>query len=211
MNLADWIIGLIPLFPGILFAITIHEYAHGLIAYRLGDPTAKLMGRLTLNPIAHMDPIGTLMLLIVRFGWAKPVPINPLNFRNPKRGMLLSSLAGPAANLIAAFVLGMMYQLVFGPFSWPPPGAIALLIYYCVFFNIILALFNLIPIHPLDGSHILLGLLPENEARQYAKLEPYGMYILIGIIVAGRMAGKSFIWMVLGPFFGFFHRVFLGA
>jgi Zn-dependent protease len=211
MNIENWIIETILMVPGILFAITIHEYSHGLIAYRLGDPTAKMMGRLTLNPISHMDPVGTLMLLIVHFGWAKPVPIDARNFSNPKRGMLLSSLAGPASNLLSALAFGIIYQLLFGPLTWPPPSAFALVVFYAAFFNIILALFNLIPIPPLDGSHILMGILPDQEARQYAKLEPYGIYILIGIILAGRLVGTSFIWMVLDPFVSFFSGLFLGA
>jgi Zn-dependent protease len=197
--------------PGILLAITVHEYAHGLVAYRLGDPTAKMMGRLTLNPIPHLDPIGALLLLIARFGWAKPVPIDARNFQNPRRGMLLSALGGPVANLVTAFVLGLVFQLLFGPVASAPVNAVSLIMYHAVFFNIILALFNLIPIHPLDGSHVLAGLLPEHEARQYAKLEPYGMFILIGIIMAGSFMDRSIIWTVLGPFVEFFEGLFLGG
>ena len=198
--------------PPILLALTVHEYAHGWTADKLGDPTARYAGRLTLNPLAHLDPIGTLMLFIVHFGWAKPVPVNPYNLRNPRKDMIWVSLAGPGANLLMAFALGTLlrpFELHRLTFS-NPLNIIAIMIMYGVFINIILAVFNLIPIAPLDGSKILLGLLPPERAYAYQQWEPYGPMILIGLILMGAFLHIPILWMFMRPLVSFFSYLFTG-
>lgn len=169
--------------PAIVLGLTFHEYAHGLAAYRLGDNTARAQGRLTINPVAHVDPVGLILLFLAGFGWAKPVPINPLNFRGDmKRGVLLVSLAGPATNLLlaiaAAVIWGVLYELKLPYFND--------IMMYIVQINVVLAVFNLIPVPPLDGSKILAGLLPGRQEWLY-KLEAYGMIILIVLIFSGAI------------------------
>jgi len=182
--------------PAILFGLTIHEFSHGYVAWRLGDPTAKMMGRLTLNPLKHLDPVGTIALFLFHFGWAKPVPIDPRNFRNPTRDMAVSSLAGPAANLLTAGIAGIVLRL----FDLLQIGGFAsALISYFVLFNLILCFFNLIPIPPLDGSRLVYHLLPPDLAAGYARLERYGFLILIGIIFLGRLSGFSLFGTVIWP------------
>ncbi|HCC68530.1 MAG TPA: site-2 protease family protein [Nitrospiraceae bacterium] len=176
--------------PPILIAITFHELAHGLVADRLGDPTARLAGRLTINPIKHLDPIGTLVFVFTRMiGWAKPVPVNPYNLKDPKRDMIWISLAGPAANMIIAVISAIVFKMlsvitvspdsIFGEKVFIP---LAIMVQLCVVLNIGLAVFNLLPIPPLDGSKILMGLLPYRQAVAYSRLEPYGFLILIALI-----------------------------
>ena len=175
----------------ILFAaVVLHEYAHGWMAYKLGDPTAKLAGRLTLNPIKHIDPVGTIILpgilMALRFmgfhtfifGWAKPVPVNFLQLKNPRRDMMLVAAAGPAINLIIAFVLSRFVssQLTLAQSDILAAG---------IFVNLLLAVFNLIPIPPLDGSRILTGILPRDLAMQYVKLERYGILIVVALLYFG--------------------------
>lgn len=170
--------------PAILFALTVHEYAHGWVADRLGDPTAREAGRLTFNPLAHLDPIGTLMLFLVHFGWAKPVPVNPYNLRNPKRDMIWVSLAGPVANILLAVLCA---QVLKGLFSMGITSDVLFrMLYYGVLINLILAVFNLIPIPPLDGSKILMGLLPPEQAFRFAQLERSGPVILIVLVMFNR-------------------------
>ncbi|NLP17609.1 MAG: site-2 protease family protein [Firmicutes bacterium] len=166
--------------PALLLAITVHEYAHGKMADYLGDPTARYAGRLTLNPLAHLDPLGLLMLWIFRFGWAKPVPINPFHFHNRRQGIILVSLAGPAANLVTAFVVLLVFKF------WPGTGLVVRQILSLAFiYNLYLAVFNLIPIPPLDGSKVLWGFLPPSRAHAFSKLETYGPIILIILIYLG--------------------------
>src|SRR5512138_2805379 len=193
--------------PAILFGLTIHEFSHGWVAWRLGDPTAKMMGRLTLNPVKHLDPIGTIALFLFRFGWAKPVPIDPSYFRHPTRDMAISSLAGPAANLLTAAVCGGVVRLLdlFGVAGFP-----WMLANYFVLFNLILCFFNLIPIPPLDGSRLLYHLLPPNLARGYASLERYGFLILIGIIFLGKITGLPIIGLYITPLLRLFGFLFAG-
>ncbi|MEA1940483.1 MAG: site-2 protease family protein [Candidatus Caldatribacteriota bacterium] len=185
--------------PAVLIAITIHEYAHGRIAYRLGDPTAVQAGRLTLNPLAHLDPIGTLMLLIFHFGWAKPVPVNFNKLDNPKRDMVYVSLAGPVANILTAIafaiILRVSYHFIFqitltrdniflNIITSFAKGWI-LFLQTGVIINLALSIFNLIPVPPLDGSKILIGLLPNPLAYKYSKIESYGHIILLILVLSG--------------------------
>lgn len=166
----------------LLYSIIIHELAHGWVALRLGDPTAKYLGRLTLNPLKHLDPVGTLMLFIFGFGWAKPVPVNLNNIAN-RRGLLLVSSAGIIANIIFAFLGALLARLLdLGPY-----GAAGTMLYFFTQINIMLAAFNLIPIPPLDGSKILAGLLPERFENILARLEPYGFFIIIGLLYLGAL------------------------
>jgi len=185
----------------VLFAITVHETAHGWMALRFGDPTAKMLGRLTLNPVKHIDPVGTIlvpgMLLLMPgnflFGWAKPVPITYENLRSPKRDMALVALAGPMANL----VMGLFWALVLrlGALWWPEsPGPF--LVYAGVagvFVNTILMVLNLLPLPPLDGGRVLTGLLPGRLSWQFSRIEPYGIFILLGLLVTGILG------MILWP------------
>ncbi|MCK4590136.1 MAG: site-2 protease family protein [Candidatus Latescibacteria bacterium] len=190
--------------PGILLAITVHEVAHGWVADRLGDPTARLAGRLTLNPLVHLDPLGTLMLFIAHFGWAKPVPINPNYFKDPKRDIIWVSLAGPAANILAAALCGVLFR-------WFNSSGLALLsrmAVYAVLINLILAVFNLIPIPPLDGSKVLMGLLPAEQEYRFHQLERWGPLILIGIIFLNRRI--PVLSLVIFPFVNFLGKIFTG-
>lgn len=172
------------LIPALLIALTFHEYAHGKVAYLLGDPTAKNQGRLTLNPLSHLDPIGTLMVLFAGFGWAKPVPINPFFFQSDRRrGMMLVGLAGPVMNLVLAYLSAVVLQIV----SSYGIGGFWLnnFLYVLIQLNIILAIFNLIPVPPLDGSRILAGILPRQGAQLIYSIENYGMLIIILLIITG--------------------------
>jgi Zn-dependent protease len=183
--------------PAILIALTVHEYAHGYVAWRLGDPTARNAGRLTLNPIAHLDLFGTIMLLFGPFGWAKPVPVNGYYFSNPKRDSIWVSLAGPTSNIILALIFGYIYRII---------GAIApdilannqivLFFQLCILINIGIAFFNLIPIPPLDGSHILLGFLPNRLIPDYLNKMRFMPTIFMAMLVAE--------WMLHIPIFSFF-------
>ncbi len=177
----------------LLFSIIIHEVAHGWIAYRMGDPTAKRMGRLSLNPLKHLDPIGTLMLFLAGFGWAKPVPVNFNNIPDRRKGLLFVSSAGIVANILFAFFALLFFRL----FSISSSGTTALLVYYVVQINITLAALNLIPIPPLDGSKILMGMVSERTQYFLAHLEPYGFFIIIGFLYLG----------ILDPLIGFFRWI----
>ncbi len=194
----------------LLLAMVFHEYAHGWVANRRGDPTATMQGRLTLNPIAHIDPVGTILVPLmcllmptgIFFGWARPVPVNPGRLRDPRRDMALVSAAGPAMNLLLAVASAVFLSVLFvvDPTlreHWPPqPGMsrpgdlmgmillpLAAMALYSVLINVLLMVFNMIPIPPLDGGRVLTSLLPSRAAHGLARLEPYGMFVLIGLIV----------------------------
>ncbi len=187
-NIADWIVRI----PVLLFCITIHEYAHGRVAYALGDPTAKMAGRLSLNPFRHLDPIGAIMLFLFNFGWAKPVPINPRYFKDIKRDTILMAAAGPAANLFVAFVAGFLIRhLLFASKLYQ------LVLLYLLFMNIGLALFNLIPIPPLDGSHILENLLSYEMSIKYQRIGRYGLMILFLVVLLDSFAGTQILTSIL--------------
>ena len=190
-NIANMIAELAIIAVPILAAVTFHELAHGWVAYRLGDPTAKMLGRLTLNPFAHLDPFGTLAFVITRaIGWAKPVPVDPRYLRNPHRDMIWVSLAGPIANLILAAVFALSLGLLLRS-GVPLPGMFAapvlLMLQAGVTINVGLAVFNLIPVPPLDGSKILQGVLPLRQAIAFSRLEPYGMIVLLVLIMSGAV------------------------
>lgn len=177
--------------PGIVIAMVVHEYAHARVAYALGDYTPQLQGRLTLNPAAHVDPIGLLMLFLVHFGWAKPVQINPMNFSNPRRDDILVSLAGPASNLITSFIT-LIILILLAKVDFPFSEGVVVVFNLIIIYNINFAIFNMLPIPPLDGSHILRNLLPYEMARAYEQLERYSFIFLI-IIIATPVLGYVFV------------------
>ncbi|MGV8057830.1 MAG: site-2 protease family protein [Smithellaceae bacterium] len=167
----------------LLYAVIFHELAHGWIAYKLGDHTAKWLGRLTLNPIKHLDPIGSLMLLVFGFGWAKPVPVNLENIPNRRQGLIFVSSAGIVANILCAFIALLLYKIIAPEHS----GMTEQILYLFARINIILAAFNLIPIPPLDGSKILMGFTPESVSRFMMQIEPFGFFIVIGLLFTGAL------------------------
>lgn len=186
-----------------LLAIILHEVAHGYIAERFGDPTARLLGRLTMNPFKHLDPIGTIAIFIFGFGWARPVPVNPGNFRRPRRDMIWVALAGPATNFMLAILsalllrgLGMFDQSSFGAsqiyiqFTTP----VKMMVGFSLYINVLLGVFNLIPLPPLDGGRILTGILPERQAALLGRLETFGFVLILFLVFF------TDVWaLVLGP------------
>jgi len=193
--------------PGLLLALTLHEYAHGRVAYAFGDPTAKKLGRLTLNPLAHLDPIGTLALLLFHFGWAKPIPVNPYFFRNPRRDMVFVSIAGPGVNLILAVISGFVLKAL--TMSGQARSPLWMMVMYTMDINAILMIFNLIPIPPLDGSKILFG-ITNMAASTMTALERTGPFILLGLILLGSMTGFNLLGIVILPAVVFFRMLFAG-
>ncbi|MCF4150272.1 site-2 protease family protein [Dethiosulfovibrio sp. F2B] len=169
--------------PAVLWAISFHEFCHGWVAYQLGDPTARDAGRLTLNPLAHFDVIGAIMLLLFHFGWAKPVPIDPRYFGKPRRDMVLVSVAGVAGNIFTALVVGLILRFFPGPFMASP--ALGRVMILMVYVNVGLAVFNLIPIPPLDGSKLIYPLLPRSWMKGWFYLERYGMIVLLLLVAVG--------------------------
>jgi len=199
--------------PAVLIAISMHEFAHGYVSHRLGDPTPKQMGRLSVNPLAHLDPVGTLCLLIFHFGWAKPVGVNPYYYKNRKKGMVMVSLAGPIMNFFIAFLsigsMGLILKITGGY-----AGGFVIYIFnffnYLFIINIGLGVFNLIPVPPLDGSKVVGAILPEEKYFRYMKYERYGMIILMGLLYLGilnlpltivRGGISQFMWTVVNFIF----------
>ncbi|CAB1079232.1 FIG004556: membrane metalloprotease [Olavius algarvensis Delta 1 endosymbiont] len=200
--------------PPILLALTFHEYAHAYVAHRYGDDTAQKSGRLSLNPLRHLDPLGTIMIFLVQFGWAKPVPVNPYNLRNPKKDMLWISAAGPISNMLLALISGLLLrffsesEMTFGRESLA--GPLVLMVFFSMKINLALAVFNVLPIAPLDGSKIMYGLLPPAFGKMIFTLERYGPFILIGLIIFGRATGTSILGGLIWPFVDFFSKLFAG-
>jgi len=201
--------------PPILLALTFHEYAHAYVAHRYGDDTAQKSGRLTLNPLRHLDPLGTIMIFLVQFGWAKPVPVNPYNLRNPKKDMLWISAAGPLSNMLLALISGLLFRLFSDSAMIAErnslTGLLVIVVFLSLKINLALAIFNILPIAPLDGSKILYGLLPPGFGKMIFAFERYGPYILLGLIILGRVTGVSILGGLIWPFVDFFSNLFAGV
>ncbi len=205
--------GILLMIPPLLFALTFHEYSHALVATRLGDPTARLLGRLTLNPIAHLDVVGTLVFVMTqRIGWAKPVPIDERYLHHPRRDIMWIALAGPVSNVTLALVFGTIVR-----FAAPHPATsitqavLLAMVRAGVVFNLGLAAFNLIPIFPLDGSRILTGLLSRAWAERYREMDRVGPFLLLGIVVLGMTTGFNLFSYVVYPVITVLGNFFTGG
>lgn len=198
--------------PVVLLSLTVHEFMHGYTAWRCGDPTAKSLGRLTLNPLAHLDLLGTICLMFAPIGWAKPVPINPYNFHHPRRDDILVSVAGVAANFVLAATAGLILRYLVLFHYYPNPtlslaaawGIVALLL--AVKLNLGLCFFNLLPIAPLDGHHVVRELLPYPARARFMEFSRYGPIILLGLVLLSSGSGLSFLMYPIN----FFTRLFVG-
>ena len=197
---------LVLLIPVLLFAVVFHEFSHAWVANKLGDPTARYAGRLTLNPIAHLDPIGGLMILFVGFGWAKPVPVDPRHLKNPREDMMKIAFAGPASNLLLAFIAGTILRSGY----FQGNMAMMMVLFRFIQINIMLAVFNMIPVFPLDGSQIFSGLLIRTNPDLVRNLQIYGPQILLGAILIGYFTPISPIKWIIQPFVKFFLFLFVG-
>lgn len=195
----------------LVVAVTVHEFSHALVANGLGDTTARRLGRLSLNPVRHLDPGGTLMMLIVGFGWGKPVPVDPNRLAHGNTGTALVAAAGPLSNLMVAFLLAAPIKLGLLASTRPELGRVAHVMTggiwegaadiagLVIFFNLLLAVFNLIPLSPLDGSKVLAGLIPAHRAGEYARLQRSGPAILVGIVLVDYTLGLGILWGIIGP------------
>jgi Zn-dependent protease len=212
-----------------LVGLAFHEFCHAFVANNLGDPTPRRFGRLTLNPKAHLDPVGSLLILFVGFGWARPVPVNPYNTRNPRQSMVLIAAAGPLSNLAMAGLAGIPIKLGVVPFFHPfinpslarpaaevwtdsPENLIGLFLGTIVLLNVLLAVFNFVPIAPLDGFRVVNGLLPPDLGREFSKLEAWGPGILLLLFFMPFLSGGDFnpLFDIMGPPVEFFLRLFAG-
>ena len=193
-----------------MFALSFHEFAHAWMASKCGDNTAARMGRLTLNPMAHLDVMGSLMILFVGFGWAKPVPVDSRNLRDPRKDMMKVAAAGPLSNLLLAMLAGMAWRLL-GGINFLLDTNFPVLIFYFTQINIALAVFNLIPVSPLDGSQIFSGYLMKTNPELALKIQSYGPQVLFALILFGYVTGFSILWLVMKPFVNFFMLLFIGG
>ena len=191
-----------------MFALSFHEFAHAWMASRCGDNTAARMGRLTLNPMAHLDTMGSLMILFVGFGWAKPVPVDGRLLRNPRVDMMKVAAAGPVSNLILAMIAGMILRFLNG--TGLLNEAVLVLLLYFTRINIALAVFNMIPVAPLDGSQIFSAWLMKTNPQLAWKIQSYGPQVLFGLILFGIITGYSILWVLMEPFVSFFMLIFAG-
>ena len=191
----------------LILAIDIHEFAHAWTADRLGDPTARLAGRLTLNPLSHLDPIGTLALFLVGFGWGRPVPFDPYNLRSPRRDSMIISLAGPTSNILLALVCSLLLHLLLLVFTGPVIFFLAEFLRSLIIICITLAVFNLLPIYPLDGFKVVTGLLPTHKAKEWDSLSSYGLFFLIVLLLP--LPGGSILTKIISPIIGFLLSLFL--
>ena len=204
----------------ILTSMPVHEWAHAWAAYQLGDDTAALRGRLTINPLAHLDPVGTITLLLFRFGWGKPVPVNPFNLGNPKRDDVIISIAGPASNIATAIVIGLFLRFL----PWETmlnPGAVGsfgakfslnmvMMLWVGLRINLGLAVFNMLPLFPLDGSHVVKGLLPQEQSYAFERFSRYAPGILIGLILFEHVLDKPLLTAIIRPPIVFLARLIVG-
>ena len=203
-------------------AITVHEFSHAAVATGLGDHTARRLGRLSLNPVRHLDPTGTVMMFVAGFGWGKPVPVDQNRLSHGHTGMGLVAAAGPLSNLMVAFLLALPIKL--GLLDWGGLGltrggyvmtggwqqGLADVLGLVIFFNLLLAVFNLIPLAPLDGSKVLGGILPRDMAQSYSRVERYGPAILVGMILVDYVSGLGILWSIIGPAVGFLTKAAIG-
>ncbi|MCJ7802420.1 MAG: site-2 protease family protein [Candidatus Marinimicrobia bacterium] len=196
------------LIPVIIFALSFHEFSHGWMAHRYGDPTAKNAGRLTLNPMAHLDLFGTMALYFMGFGWAKPVPVDPRYLANPKKDMMRIALAGPVSNLILAFTSGVFLSILLRLGIIGSQSPLIMVLIMSLQINLVLAIFNFIPIPPLDGSRILEGLIPYKYHSELAKLEYYGPRVLFGLILISMFTRFNIFSVIISPVMSIFLKLF---
>lgn len=196
---------LVLLIPSLMFALSFHEFSHAWMAKKCGDNTAANLGRLSLNPMAHLDPIGSIMILFVGFGWAKPVPVDSSYLNNPRTDMMKIAAAGPISNLLLAFIAGLIFRL-----SGIIDFNIDYLLFYFIQINVSLAVFNMIPISPLDGSQIFTGYLMRSNPDLAMKIQAYGPQVLFGLILFGYITGISIIWLFISPIVKVFMYIFAG-
>ena len=196
------------LIPVIIFALSFHEFSHGWMAHRYGDPTAKNAGRLTLNPMAHLDIFGSLALYLMGFGWAKPVPVNPQYLANPKRDMMWIALAGPVSNLIVALISGILLSVLLRLGLIGSQSPLIMVLIMSLQINLVLAIFNFIPIPPLDGSRIFEGLIPNKYHNELAKFEYYGPRILMGLIILSMFTRFNIFAVIISPIMTIFLKLF---